>query len=345
MTDQLDRLFDDWVTALDAPAPAMATLHRRVSARRRRRAGLVAVAALAVAGIVGAGLAQRPTREPALLEVSDGQVRLTDHVTLHDLPDWVDHADAVLVDPTPAQRVFGYREQIFALADSTSTRTMRVYVDEGDPFDPTSAAMSRPSTQGRVDGDVAVFDAPAAMVIGSPGDGVVVTVSGDDLADVRRVFDGVDARRDDAPLPGEPVEIVSGVSNGVPWDVRVTHPNIGDLGLAPRDRHCVVLRSYTQGTACIPELVGNFSMDRFATLPAGTDPGLVAIRTVDEATTVIAHRRDGAVEQIDTATLAPAAGRVAVVGWSSDDPVTRIELRDAEGAVIQAIDAGATYGP
>lgn len=66
---------------------------------------------------------------------------------------------------------------------------------------------------------------------------------------------------------------------------------------------------------------------------------------MDEATTVIAHRRDGAVEQIDTATLAPAAGRVAVVGSSSDDPVTRIELRDAEGAVIQAIDAGATYGP
>jgi hypothetical protein len=346
MTDQLDRVLDDWLTGFDAPVPSMPTLRQRVRVRRRRRVALVTAASVVLAGLIGGGLALRPAPRPALLEMSNGEVRLTDHVTLQYVPEWVDHVNPLQVDVTPAQRVFGYREQIFELADAADSRTVRIYIDRGDPFDPRVASRLRRGTTGTIDGDVVLFDPPDAMVNGSPLPGVVVRITGgDDLEEVRRIYEGLALTPDDEPLPGDAVVITSGVSSGVPWDVRVTRPDIGDTTAADPDRHCVVVKTYTSGIACMRLPTQGASVQDFASFEEGVDPQRTAVRTGDEVATVVVHRRARGTERAATVSLTPAAGRVAVVASSSENPVAIVDLLDADGNVIDSVDVDEMYGP
>jgi hypothetical protein len=355
VTDQLDRVLADWVSDLDPAVPPMPALRQRVRARRRRRAGLAAIAAVAFVGLAGIGWALRPEREPTTLVVSDGEVRLTDHVTLTDVPEWVDHVDAVSVDVTPAQRLFGYREQIFELADTSSERSIKILVDAGDPFDPHVASFVREGARGQIDGDVVLFDAPDAMVIGTPTPGVVVTVAGGTLDEARRVYDGLVATREEEPIPdvvvaaGGLAKVTATFPNGVPWDVRVTTPEPGDTAVADPDGHCVVVRTYTSGVACMGAPGDVPSVQQFAGFANGVDPELMAIRTADRAVLVRVHRESGAVDEAITGGLAPAAGRVAVVDAppSGPDSIVSIDLLDADERVIGTvqIENGAVVPP
>ncbi len=325
----------------------------RARARRGRGTLVAVLAGVGALIIVGGALAlmalmgDDSSGEADLLVVADDQVRLTEHVTLRDLPEWADRVeqpestlDGDAAEIIAVQDSFsGLRHTMFEVLDTTGTRRIRVYVVEGLPFDPAlSATVLGPI--GTVDGDTAVVDLPDRDTLqGSPVDGLLIQLEGDSLDELHTVFDGVEAGADDEQLPGDPIVLTSGMSNDLPWTITVTRAAVGASIATDPDGHCVRARTYHSQSSCARPFEDRvIRAMRFEPLIAGTDPDLAGIRTDGDVAAVVARHRKGGEERADTIDLAPAAGRMSIVGWPNDDPVVEVDLLDANGELIRTID-------
>lgn len=338
MTDQLTTVLDRFVAGQRPAVPSVADVRRRANQRRRRRFTVTSTAVLLSALLAAGGLwAIQTNREPGLLVVADGEVRLNDWATLTWLPDDI---VSVQFDGTNflwAMEQFGYWQGHYSLRRGLA-QPITVRIALGDPFDVEAEhAVSAGSVvegdrvrSGLEDGRQSIYASVGAAT---------VQMVGDDPAVMHRILDGMMVDTPTVEIPGNPVVLASGEVDGVPWDLRVTTPTTSRaLTSAAPNGTCLVLRIYTGGQGCMSPTDG---IPRARWLnppwesPAPIGPTWLLLSGASEAVTFEYTRLDGTTSHVDALSAAPSPGVFAVVDAGTTGQISSIRVLAADGTVLE----------
>ncbi len=338
MTDQLTAVLDRFVADQHTAVPPVAEIRRRANRRHRRRLAVTTTGVLLTALLAGGGLwAIRANREPGLLVVADGEVRLNDWVSLTWLPDDVVSVQFDGTNSVWAMEQVGYWQGHYSLRRGLSQPiTLRIAL--GDPFDVEAEhAMSDGSVvegdrvrSGLEDGRQSIYTSVGVAT---------VQIVGDDPVTMHRILDGMVVDTPTVEIPGDPVVLASGEVDGAPWDLRVTTPTTSRaLTSAAPNGTCLVLRIYTGGQACMTPLdhtPRSIWLNPPWESPAPIGPTWLLLSGASEAATFEYTRPDGTTARVDALSAAPSPGVFAVVDAGSTGQITGVRVLAADGSVLE----------
>ncbi len=351
MTDQLTAVLDRFVADQRPTVPPIAGVRTRVQQRRRRRRSSISAAAAVAVLLTGAGLwAIQATREPGILVVADGEVRLNDWVTLTWLPDDVVDVQSVEWYDTAfqTQRLFGYAVENYRFLDTAGAEIGGIEILVGFRFSPEAELQVVP--QG-LDADITRLGDTIVRTLRLPstvggtavrfgvGDDVIVHIWGDDTAELLRIANGLRAGRPPTDLPGAPVVLAGGTdADGVPWQVVVTTPGAADSTNLDPAGTCMVIRTYDQSTGCGAFSPDDVTVSWFPAPSIDTDRRTrLLLRGPDETVEFRYETVNGETGSVAASGASPGSGTFAVVeatGEASEVVLDRVEAVDAAGRVI-----------
>ena len=338
MTDQLTAVLDRFVSDQRPAVPPIADVRTRARQRRRRRRSSISAAAAVAVLLSGAGLwAIQATREPGILVVADGEVRLNDWVTLTWLPDDVLDVRFDGTNREDAMETFGYWQGHFSLRRGTADPIV-LHIALNDPFDVEAEQASH--TGSVVEGDRVRFDVGAGrQSIYTAIGPATVQVIGDDPGVLHRLLDGMVVDDPTIEIPGRPVTLASGEIDGLPWRVLVTTPdtlispgNVGSNGT------CLVLRLYT-AAGCVQLREDDEYVTTSWLAPPWEQADTVGpgwfLATRTDAVAFEFTRPDGTSTRVDARSATPAPGVFAVVDAGERGHLTDVRAIAADGTVLQ----------
>lgn len=338
MTDQLTAVLDRFVADQRTAVPALADVRERASRRRRRRITVTSTALLVVALLTGGGLwAVQANREPGILVVADGEVRLSEWVTLTWLPEDVTSVQFDGTNYLWAMEQFGYWQGHYSLRRGVSEPII-LRVALGDPFDvEAEQAWSEGSIAERQRVRRPLEDGRQSI---SAGIGpATVQIIGDDADAMHDILDGMLVDTPTIAIPGNPVTLAAGEVDGIPWELRVTTPSSAEaLTSAAPNGTCVFLRVYTSGYGCslpqdgVPRAIWP-SMPQGG--PAEPGPTWVLLSGATEAAAFEYTRPDGTPVRVDALSAAPSPGVFAVIDAGSPGQITAVRVIAADGTVLE----------
>jgi hypothetical protein len=351
VTDQLTAVLDRFVSDQRPAVPPIADVRTRARQRRRRRRSSISAAAAVAVLLSGAGLwAIQATREPGILVVADGEVRLNDWVTLTWLPDDVDDVTSVewYDSAFETQRVFGYAVENYRFLSTAGAEIGGIEILVGFRFSAEAELQVHPEGLDaeitRV-GDTVVRDLRLPSTVGGTavrfgvGDDVIVHIWGDDTGELLRIANGLRTGRPPSELPGAPVELAGGTDpRGVPWQVVVTRPDETDTTNLDPAGVCMVLRTYNQSTGCARFSPDAVTVSWFPAPSIATDRHTRLLLRGPDATVGFRYETvDGETGSVAASSAFPGSGTFAVLdatGEASEVVLARVEAVDAAGRVI-----------
>lgn len=338
MTDQLTSVLDRFVADQHSAVPALADVRERASRRRRRRITVTSTALLVVALLTGGGLwAVQANREPGILVVADGEVRLNDWVTLTWLPDDVTSVQFDGTNYLWAMEQFGYWQGHYSLRRGLA-QPITLKIALGDPFDVEAEHASFEGSVVEGDRVRSSLEDGRQSIYTSVG-AATVQIVGDESAVMHRILDGMLVDTPTVEIPGDPVVLASGEADGTPWDLRVTTPTTNRaLASAAPNGTCLVLRIYIGGQGCMSptdDTPRAIWLNPPWKSPAPIGPKWVLLSGASEAAAFEYTRPDGTAVRVDALSAAPSPGVFAVIDAGSPGQITAVRVLAADGTVLE----------
>jgi hypothetical protein len=166
-----------------------------------------------------------------------------------------------------------------------------------------------------------------------------VQIVGDDAPTMHRLLDGMTVDAPTVEIPGDPVTLVSGKIDGVPWDLRVTTlTTVKGLESAAPNGTCLVLRVYTGGQGCltpsdnIPRAIW-LGPTWESSAPIG--PTWLLLSGASEAVAFEYTRPDGTTTRVDAVAAAPSPGVFAVIDAGTTGQITTIRVLAADDSILE----------